>query len=159
MLNRTGHFWEQRYYSSGFDKRDYQRALNTLRYIHANPKAANIQSGFFYDFSNYGVHDRLGDDGLGENLEQCAAKYRGFCSKYKPKSKPERRYYWGNKFLPSVIKRKGKKSKKVSPGQMSLFSDNWEIDDTEITAVAEKFIFANCYNPQVVAKLFEDFSS
>ena len=116
MLNRTGHFWEQRYYSSGFAKTDYQRALNTLRYIHANPKAANMQSGFFYDFSNYGVHDRLGDDGLtewhsaflalGENLDQCAAKYRGFCSKYKSKSKPEKRYYWGNKFLPSVIKSK-----------------------------------------------------
>ncbi len=36
MLNRTGHFWEKRYYSSGFEKTDYQRALNTLRYIHSN---------------------------------------------------------------------------------------------------------------------------
>lgn len=35
-----------------------------LRYIHANPKAAGMQEGFFYDFSNYGVYDRLGDDGL-----------------------------------------------------------------------------------------------
>ncbi len=40
MLNRTGHFWEKRYHSSGFEKNDYKRALNTLRYIHANPKAA-----------------------------------------------------------------------------------------------------------------------
>jgi len=37
--------------------------LNTLRYTHANPKAAGMQEGFFSDFSNYGVHDRLGDDG------------------------------------------------------------------------------------------------
>ncbi|MEH2240221.1 MAG: hypothetical protein V7K30_29160 [Nostoc sp.] len=38
--------------------------MNTLRYIHANPKAAGMQEGFFYDFSNYGVYERLGDDGL-----------------------------------------------------------------------------------------------
>ena len=71
--------------------------LNTLRYTHANPKAAGMQEGFFYDFSNYGVHDRLGDDGLtqwhpaflslGKNLDECAEKYRGFCKKYKPKPK------------------------------------------------------------------------
>ncbi|MFM6475974.1 MAG: transposase, partial [Dolichospermum sp.] len=68
------------------------RALNTLRYIHANPKAAGVQQGLFYDFSNYGVHDRLGDDGittwhpaflsLGRTLDECATKYRGFCKKY-----------------------------------------------------------------------------
>ena len=64
MLNRTGHFWEKRYHSSGFENTDYKRALNTLRYIHANPKAAKMQQGFFYDFSNYGIHDRLSNDGL-----------------------------------------------------------------------------------------------
>ncbi len=95
MLNRTGHFWEKRYHSSGFEKTDYKRALNTLRYIHANPKAAKMQQGFFYDFSNYGIHDRLSDDGLtqwhpaflslGKSLDECAAKYRKFCQKYKPK--------------------------------------------------------------------------
>ncbi len=37
--------------------------------------------------------------------------------------------------------------------------DNWEVDDIKITAVAEKFVFANCYNPQVAAKWFENFSS
>jgi putative transposase len=64
MLNRTGHFWEKRYRGSGFPTTDTKRALNTLRYIHANPKAAGVQVGFFYDFSDYGVYDRLGDDGL-----------------------------------------------------------------------------------------------
>ncbi len=53
MLNRCGHFWEKRYHSTGFEKSDYRRALNTLRYIHANPKTAQMQVGFFYDFSNY----------------------------------------------------------------------------------------------------------
>ncbi|MEH2320652.1 hypothetical protein [Nostoc sp.] len=97
MLKRRGHFWEKRYHSSGFENNDYQRALNTLRYIHANPKAAGIKQGFFYDFSNYGTHDRLTDDGitqwhpaflaLGRTLSECAAKYRGFCKRYKPKPK------------------------------------------------------------------------
>ena len=47
MLNRTGHFWEKRYHSSGFPTTDKERALNTLRYIHANPKAAGCCFGFF----------------------------------------------------------------------------------------------------------------
>ncbi|GAX42605.1 hypothetical protein NIES4075_36070 [Tolypothrix sp. NIES-4075] len=95
---------------------DYRRALNTLRYIHANPKAAGMQQGFFYDFSNYGTHDRLTNDGLtkwhpaflslGKSLEECAARYRGFCKKYKPKPKPERSYHWGSKLLPKVVKGK-----------------------------------------------------
>ena len=102
MLNRSGHFWEKRYHSSGFESNDYPRTLNTLRYIHANPKAAGMQQGFFYDFSNYGIHDRLTDDGLtewhpaflslGKTSEECATRYRGFCKKYKPQSKPEKRF-------------------------------------------------------------------
>lgn len=47
---------------------DKQRALNTLRYIHANPQAAGMQQGFFSDFSNYGVYVRGGDDGLTTKL-------------------------------------------------------------------------------------------
>ncbi|WP_225912710.1 transposase [Nostoc flagelliforme] len=57
MLNRTGHFWEARYYSCGFPPTDTKRALNTLRYIHSNPKAAQMRRSFFYDFSNYGSYD------------------------------------------------------------------------------------------------------
>ncbi len=41
-----------------------QTLLNTLRYIHANPKTAGVQQGFFYDFSNYGINDRLSNDGI-----------------------------------------------------------------------------------------------
>ncbi|MUG96466.1 transposase [Scytonema sp. UIC 10036] len=166
MLNRTGHFWEKRYHSSGFEKSDYTRALNTLRYIHCNPKASGMQSGFFYDFSNYGMHDRLTDDGitqwhpaflsLGKSLEECAAKYRGFCKKYKPQPKTEKSYHWGSKLLPKVIKEKGKK-KKTSPGQMRLPWDDWEPFTTEVQAVAEKFVMANCYDPKVAAQLFDNF--
>jgi putative transposase len=53
-------------------------------------------------------------------LEECAAKYRQFCRKYRPKPKPEKRNHWGSSFLPS-LKNKGKKK---SPGQMSLPWDN-----------------------------------
>ena len=121
-----------------------------MRYIHANPKAAGIQQGFFYDFSNYGTHDRLSNDGitqwhpaflqLGRTLEECAAKYRRFCKKYKPKAKPEKRNYWGSRFLPSMKKSsKGKKS----PGQMSLPWDKQKVtESTDVQEVAEKFIIA-----------------
>ncbi len=164
MLNRTGHFWEKRYHSSGFEKTDYQRALNTLRYIHANPKAAKMQQGFFYDFSNYGIHHRLSDDGLtqwhpaflslGKSLDECARKYRGFCQKYKPKPKPETRYHWGSKLLPKVLSTRERK--KRSPGQMSLPWDDWEASNKEIREVAEKFVMANCYDPKVAAQFFND---
>ncbi len=94
MLRRTGHFWEKRYFCDGFPASDRERALNTLRYIHGNPKAAKMRHGFFYDFSNYGSYERLTNDGLthwhpaflrlGSSLEECARKYKGFCQKYKP---------------------------------------------------------------------------
>lgn len=155
MLNRTGHFWEKRYHSTGFCESDTRRALNTIRYIHGNPKAAGIQHYFFYDFSNYGSYDRLTDDGLtewhpaflklGQTLQECAEKYRQFCQKYKPKSKPEKKYHWGKKMLVN-FKIRGKK--KTSPGQMRLAWEGWELENhPEILAVADKFVQANCFNP------------
>ena len=87
-----------------------------------------MQQGFFYDFSNYGIHDRLSDDGLtqwhpaflslGKSLDECAAKYRKFCQKYKPKPKSEKSYFWGSKLLPKVLS--AKERKKRVPGQMRL---------------------------------------
>ncbi|MDF5707370.1 MAG: hypothetical protein PUP90_06730 [Nostoc sp. S4] len=115
-----------------------------------------MQPGFFYDFSNYGIHDRLGDDGitqwhpaflkLGKTLDECAAKYRGFCKKYRPQAKKETRNYWGSKLLLG-LKAKAK-VKKSSPGQMRLPWDEWEASNQEIEKVASKFIFANCYDTQ-----------
>ncbi len=160
----SGHFWEKRYHSSGFEKTDYKRALNTLRYIHANPKAARMRQGFFYDFSNYGIHERLSDDGLtqwhpaflslGKSLDECVRKYKGFCKKYKPKPKPDKRCHWGNKLLPKVLKAREKK--KQAPGQMRLPWDEWEANNDEIRLVAEKFVMANCYDPKVAAQFFND---
>lgn len=155
MLNRTGHFWEKRYHSTGFPVSDKRRALNTLRYIHANPKAANMQPGWFYDYSNYGIYDRLTHDGitqwhpaflaLGTTLEICAAAYRKFCQKYRPQAKPEKRNYWGSKLL-ARIRARGKPSK-VSPGQQILWAE-WDAPAEEIRQVAATFVLANCFDPQ-----------
>jgi len=154
MLNRTGHFWEKRYHATGFSNTDTRRALNTLRYIHANPKAAGMQRGFFYDFSNYGSYERLTEDGLTQwhpafltmaaTLELCAAAYRRFCEQYQSKPKSERRSHWGSKLL-AKIKARGK-PKKVSPGQKSLWEE-WDLPDEEIGAVATKFVKANEFPP------------
>ncbi len=46
---------------------------------------------------------------------------------------------------PEKIKKKGK-PQKTSPGQMNLW-DGWEVS-SEIHEVTQKFIQANCYNPQ-----------
>lgn len=164
MLGRSGHFWEKRYHSSGFEQKDSKRALNTLRYIHANPKAAGMQQGFFYDFSNYGTHDRLSDDGLtewhpaflalGRSLDECARKYRKFCKRYKPRPKSEKRYHWGSKLLPKILK--GSAKKRRAPGQMRLPWDTWEPTQGEIRAVAEKFVIANCYDPKAAMQFFDD---
>ncbi|WP_260446804.1 hypothetical protein [Nostoc sp. 2RC] len=81
---------------------------------------------------------------LGKTLDECAAKYRGFCRKYKPQLKPEKRNYWGSRLL-AGMKLKGKPSnKKSSPGQMSLPWNQWEASDPEIQAIAQKFVLANC---------------
>ena len=165
LLNRTGHFWEKRYHSTAFPNADTRRALNTLRYIHANPKAANMQTGFFYDFSNYGTYDRLTQDGLtqwhpaflalGATLDLCVQAYRQLCKKYQPKPKPERKRRWGSQKLAAL--RQKMKVKKVSPGQKSLWAA-WDMPMDEIEAVAKKFVSANALNPEIAARQFTDSS-
>ena len=162
ILNRTGHFWEKRYPSTGFPASDQRRALNTLRYIHANPKAANIQQGWFYDFSNYGIYDHLSEDGitqwhpaflaLGTTLDICVAGYRKFCQRYCPQPKPESQSYWGRKLLAGVKRRR--KLKKTSPGQISLW-DEWDGAKDEIREVAQKFVVANAANPEIAGARFD----
>ena len=135
------------------NKKDHNRALNTLRYIHANPKSAGMRQGFFYNFSNYGSYDRLTDDGLtewhpsflalGRTLDECAHNYRGFCRRYKPQpnSQKRKRSNWGSKLLPAVSQPKGKKS----AGQMTLPWAFWEPSPEAVSLVAEKFVAANGY--------------
>ena len=84
----------------------------------------------------------------------CKLSDSGFCTRYKPKPKPERRYHWGSKLLPKVVK--GKVKKKTSPGQMRLPWDTWEVEDSEASKVAEKFVMANCYDPKIAMQFFND---
>jgi putative transposase len=130
MLNRTGHFWEQRYHSTTFATTDTSRALNSLRYIHANPKAARISSGFAYRYSNYATYEKLTDDQLtewhpaflrlGQSLDECAARYRAFCRGHRIEAKPGgRRSFWARRWLPDVRATQAK-SRSV-PGQMGLW--------------------------------------
>ena len=119
LLRRTGHFWERRYHSSGFARDDHVRALNTLRYIHGNPRAAGIQTSFFYRYSNYASYAHLSEDGLtqwhpafltlAETLDECSARYRNFCRQYRPESKPKPRDTsgWGSQRLPQLSRRRG----------------------------------------------------
>ena len=76
------------------------------------------------------------------------------CRKYKPKPKPEKRYHWGSKLLPKVLKGKGKN--KPSPGQMKLPWDTWEVVDSEVRKVTEQFVLANCYDPKIAMQFFND---
>lgn len=129
LLNRTGHFWEKRYYCNGFPLTDKQRALNTLRYIHGNPKTARMRQGFFYDFSNYGTYDRLTDDGLaqwhpaflklGKTLDECAKRYRGFTSAIQAHNKAIKSD-WGSELLAVMEISRKKPPKTTSPNQLSL---------------------------------------
>ncbi|MBR8828294.1 MAG: transposase [Gomphosphaeria aponina SAG 52.96 = DSM 107014] len=175
MLNRTGHFWEKRYFKTSFPISDVRRALNTLRYIHANPKAAGMQNGFFCDFSNYGVYERLGDDGLttwhpaflslGEDLEECASKYRSFCYQYKPNEKQYKPFHWGSQLLPKLTRRKKvtkpkkkktEKQKKAEEEAKKLY-EYWQENNSEIVEVAEKFMYANCYNKTHLREFLENY--
>ncbi len=62
--------------------------------------------------------------------------------------------HWGKKLLPKVLKIKDKK--KRSPGQTKLPWGEDIASNPEIREVAEKFVVANAYNPQVAMQFFND---
>jgi len=131
LLNRTGHFWEARYHAASFPGSDHQRVLNVLRYIHANPKAAGLRQGYVYAYSNFGIYDRLTDDGLtqwhpaflglGATLDTCCNRYRRFCLILRPKRKSARRSAWGRRLLVGIPKQQ--RHRRDAGGQLSLFDD------------------------------------
>lgn len=96
ITGRCGHFWEGRYFSTPIDPGDTRRVLATMRYIHANPKAAGVRKGFHDPYSNYGHYEGLAGDGLSEwhpaflqlalMLEGCARRYGSYCRRYRPRA-------------------------------------------------------------------------
>jgi putative transposase len=115
-------------------------------------------------FSNYGSYDQLTNDGLtqwhpaflqlGNSLEECARKYRGFCKRYNPKSKPARKCHWGNKLLAGLDLKGGKRSGKpqtlttssAPPTPSSPLNPNHRCQVSEtpmVSAIAAQFIRAN----------------
>jgi len=154
LLNRTGHFWEQRYHSAGFPNDDMRRALNTLRYIHANPKTCGMRRGFLYDFSNYGSYQRLNDDGitdwhpaflkLAPSLDECGRRYRNFCRKYRPQTKTKTPCSWGRSFI-EVLKRSIKAKTPTAQLGLGWCQVTKATLPLEIASVADKFTLANGY--------------
>ena len=55
LSGRCGQFLEARYYATAIAPRDHRRVLNTLRYIHANPKAAGVRKGFYDPYPITGI--------------------------------------------------------------------------------------------------------
>lgn len=74
----------------------------------------------------------------------------GYRKKYRPK--PEIRNHRGSDLLKGMkVMGKGKKAPR---GQLSLWGE-WEADNLEILAVADKFVFANCYDLQVAGDILQ----
>jgi putative transposase len=164
MLNRTGHFWEKRYHSTGFPNTDKRRALNTLRYIHGNPKAANMQQGWFYDFSNYGSYDRLTHDGLTQwhpaflaweprwkFVRRPIASFARNISR-NPSLKSANR--WGSKNWRVLSDQKMKAERKALGKKACGTSGSYRW--MRFRMWPKQFVLANCLNPDIAAAQFTD---
>ncbi len=118
-----------------------------------------MRQSFFYDFSNYGIYERLTDDGLtqwhpaffslGTSLEDCARKYKGFCNRYKPKPKKPTpsKCHWGSKLLAGVKTEtephSGSKSQKNAPLPRPRRVACQVIENDILGRVVDQFIEAN----------------
>jgi putative transposase len=86
---------------------------------------------------------------LGETLDDCARKYKGFCQQYQPKAKSKKRFFWGDILLPKLTKAPPKSGEKKTKNpqkkdeEAQRFWELWLENNPEIMAVAEKFIFAS----------------
>ncbi len=133
LSGRCGHFWEARYFSTPIHPKDHRRMLNTLRYIHANPKAAGVRKGFYDPYSNYGHYGRLACDGISEwhpsflqlasSLKGCSRRYERFCERYRHHAKAGAKCHWGSRMLKRFVqssRSNRSKRKRISPGQQQL---------------------------------------
>ena len=133
LSGRCGHFWEARYYATAIAPKDHGHVLNTLRYIHANPKAAGVRKGFYDPYPNYGHYGRLECDGISEwhpsflklasTLKGCSMRCQNFCQQYHNHAKGASKCHWGSRILKRLVetsRSSRNKSKRVSAGQLRL---------------------------------------
>lgn len=130
LSGRCGHFWEARYYAPTIAPKDHRRMLNTLRYVHANPKAAGIRKEFYDPYSNYGHYGRWEADDIGEwhpsflqlapTVKECSKRHERFCQKYRHHAKGAPKCPWGSRMLKRLVEKGISKSKRIPPSQQSL---------------------------------------
>ena len=138
LSGHCGHFWEARYYATTIIPKDHRRVLNTLRYIHANPKAPGVRKGIYDPYSNYGHYGRLECDGISEwnpsfltlasTLKGCSTRYQDFCKQYRHHAKGAPKCHWGSRILKRLVEtscsssrsRSRSKNKRVSLGRLHL---------------------------------------
>ena len=112
-----------RYFSTPVEQGDTSRVLATLRYIHANPKAAGVRKGFHDPYSNYGHYEGPKGDGLSEwhpaflqlaiTLEGCARRYAHYCRRYRSTGQAGPQTWLGQW-------REGRRPQGGAPGQQML---------------------------------------
>ncbi len=84
---------------------------------------------------------------LGNTLEECARKYKGFCRRLKSKKKSPRKCHWGSRFLGDVVSITGEKRRVTKP--QSPFPSGCQLSENpELTRVVNQFVRAN--RPKVV---------
>ncbi|MDY6784469.1 MAG: hypothetical protein SW833_18285 [Cyanobacteriota bacterium] len=76
---------------------------------------------------------------LGATLEDCARKYRGFCNRYKTKSKTAKKCHWGNRLLAGMkVERRGRGKR---GGGIAPSSPPCQVTESpEVSTVARQFI-------------------
>ncbi len=89
--------------------------------------------------------------GVGNHIRAVCGSVPQVLQKYKPQPKPEKRNHWGSKLL-AKLRARGKPTK-TSPGQKSLWEE-WDAPTEEIRKVAEKFVLANCFDPNYASQQF-----
>lgn len=113
--------------------KDHRRMMNTLRYIHANPKAAGVRRGFYNPYSNYGHDGRLVCDGISESrpsflqlaptLKECPKRYERVLPALSPSRQGTPKCHWGSRTLKRLVETRGgqrSKRKRLSSGQQQL---------------------------------------
>lgn len=138
-----------------------RRVLNTLRYIHANPKAAGVRKGFYDPYSNYGHYGRLECDGITEwhpsflqlapTLKRCSKRYERFCQRYRQHAKGAAKCHWGSRVLKRLVETRGaqtSKKKRVSPGRHLPFACDVRLNQIpdEWHQIAVRFRRANGFS-------------